>query len=88
LYRWRPFGDFTRAVVLGGKLRLINLEADDVEKATTTLKRTGPNTFLTEHPNEPANDEGQSVVEFQLDASGRAISFTEHSGAYRAHRAD
>jgi CubicO group peptidase (beta-lactamase class C family) len=88
LYRWRPFGDFTRAVVLGGKLRLINLEADDVEKATTTLKRTGPNVFLTEHPNEPTNDEGQSVVEFQLDASGRVVSFTEHSGAYRAHRVD
>lgn len=88
LYRWHPSGDFTRAVVLGGKLRLINLEADDVEKATTTLKRTGPNAFLTEHPNEPANDEGQSVVEFQLDANGRAISFTEQSGAYRAHRVE
>lgn len=88
LYRWHPSGDFARVVVLGGKLRLINLEADDVEKATTTLKPTGLNSFLTEHPNEPANDEGQSVVEFQFDTSGRTISFTEESGAYRAHRVE
>ena len=79
-------GEHARVVVLGGQLRLIDLDADDVEKGTTTLKRTGPNAFLTEPPNEPANDEGQSVIEFQLDATARAISFTQESGSYRLYR--
>lgn len=87
LYRWST-GEPVRAVVLGGKLRLIDLENDDVEKGTTTLKQTGPTTFLTEHPNDAANDEGQSVVEFQLDATGRAISYTWESGAYRLQRVE
>lgn len=81
-------GEHARVVVLGGKLRLIDLDADDVDKATTTLKRTGLNAFVTEPPNEPSNDEGQSVIEFQLDATARAISFTQESGAYRLYRVE
>jgi CubicO group peptidase (beta-lactamase class C family) len=81
-------GEHVRVVVLGGKLRLIDLDADDVDNGMTTLKRTGQNAFLTERSNEPANDEGQSVIEFQLDAKARAISFTEESGAYQWHRVE
>jgi hypothetical protein len=87
LYRSHT-SEYVRVVVLEGKLRLIDLNEDDLEKGTTTLRRTGSNAFLTEHPNEPTNDEGQSVIEFQLDSTGRAISYTEHSGAYRLHRVD
>ena len=87
LYRTRT-GRLARAAVLGGKLRLIDTENDDVEMGTTTLKRSGPNNFLTEHPNEPANDEGQTVVEFEPDASQRIVSYTTESGAYRFHRVD
>jgi D-alanyl-D-alanine carboxypeptidase len=87
LYYWHT-SEYVRVVVLGGKLRLIDLNEDDVEKGTTTLRRTGPNAFLTEHSNEPTNDEGQSVIEFRFDPTGRAISFTEHNGAYRFHRVD
>jgi CubicO group peptidase (beta-lactamase class C family) len=87
LYRDRS-GDFARVVTIGGKLRVIYLETDDIETATTTLKQTGPAKFLTEAREGTYGSGVESVTEFTLDASGRATSFTTENGAYRYRRAD
>jgi CubicO group peptidase (beta-lactamase class C family) len=87
LYRDRS-GDYARVVVLGGKLRIIDLEADDVDAATTTLKRIGPTTFLTVAPDSVITSGVESLVEFKLDASGRATSVSLESGSYRLHRVE
>ena len=87
LYRDRS-GSYARVVVLGGKLRIIGLEADDVDAATTTLKPIGPNKFLTEARDTAITSGVQSLVEFKLDASGRATSVSLESGAYSLHRVE
>lgn len=87
LYQDRS-GDYARIVVLGGKLRIIDLEADDVDAATTTLKKLGPTTFLTEARDNVITSGVQSLVEFKLDASGRAISVSLESGSYRLYRVE
>ena len=87
LYRDRS-GDYSRVVVLGGKLRIIDLEVDDVDAATTTLKQIGPAKFLTEARDSVITSGVQSLVEFQFDASGRATSVSLESGSYRLHRVE
>jgi len=88
LYRDRS-GDYARIVVLGGKLRIIDLEVDDVEAATTTLKQIGSTRFLTEARDSVITSGVQSLVEFKLDASGRrATSVSLESGSYRLYRAE
>ena len=87
LYRDR-WGEYARVAVVGGKLRVIRLEVDDVQRATTTLERLGPTTFRThvDELNMGANVE--DVIEFAVDADGQATSFTTESGAYRYHRVE
>jgi CubicO group peptidase (beta-lactamase class C family) len=87
LYRDR-WGEYARVAVVGGKLRVIRLETDDVQRATTTLERLGPTTFRThvDELNMGANVE--DVIEFAVDSAGRVTSFTTESGAYRYHRVE
>jgi D-alanyl-D-alanine carboxypeptidase len=87
LYRDRS-GDFARVVTIGGKLRIIAPETDDIESAMTTLKQTGPNTFLTQARDSAITSGVESVVEFAPGTSGRAASFSGENGGYRYHRAD
>jgi CubicO group peptidase (beta-lactamase class C family) len=87
LYRDR-WGEYARVAVVGGKLRVIRLEVDDLQRATTTLDRLGRMTFRThvDELNMGANVE--DVIEFTVDSAGRATSFTTESGAYRYHRVE
>ena len=57
---------------MSGKLRIIDLETDDVETATTTLKQIGPTTFRTEARDNAITSGVESLIEFTMDASGRA----------------
>ena len=85
LYRDRS-GEETRVVALGGKLRMIGLESDDIDIATTTLKQTGPTTFITEARDSAITSDVESVIEFTMDGSGRAESVTVENGSYRLRR--
>ncbi len=87
LYRDR-WGECARVAIVGGKLRVIRLEVDDLQRATTTLERLGPTTFRThvDELNMGANVE--DVIEFTVDPNGRTTSFTTEAGAYRYHRVD
>ncbi len=87
LYRDRS-GDCARVVVLSGKLRIIDLETDDVETATTTLKQIGPTTFRTEARDNAITSGVESLIEFTMDASGRAASVAFESGSYRMRRVE
>jgi D-alanyl-D-alanine carboxypeptidase len=87
LYRDRT-GEYARAVVLGGKLRIITLEADDIEAATTTLRQIGPTTFRTEAPDHVFNSGVECLVEFVADASGRVTAVTMENGADRMRRVE
>jgi CubicO group peptidase (beta-lactamase class C family) len=87
LYRDRS-GDYVRIATIDGKLRIIALETDDVETATTTLKQTGPTTFMTEARDTAVTGGVESVVEFAVDASGRATSYTGENGSYRLYRVE
>ena len=62
LYRDR-WGGCARVVVLSGKLRIINLDSDDIETATTTLRQIGPIRSLTQVGGSAIVDV-DSVVEF------------------------
>ena len=73
-------------VALGGKLRMIGLESDDIDIATTTLKQTGPTTFITEARDSAITSDVESVIEFTMDGSGRAESVTVENGSYRLRR--
>jgi hypothetical protein len=86
LYRDR-WGGYARAVVLSGQLRIIGLDSDDIETATTTLKQIGPTRFLTQVGDSAILDV-ESVVDFTMDPSGRATSFTDEDGSLRLHRVE
>jgi len=86
LYRDR-WGGYARVVALSGRLRIIGLDADDIETAVTTLKQIGPTRFLTQVGNSAILDV-ESVVEFTMDPSGRATSFTDENGSLRLHRVE
>ena len=81
LYRDR-WGNYSRVVALGGKLRIIGLEADDIEPATTTLKQIGPTTFRTEAPGTVLYSGVECRGEFMLDAAGRVTSVRLEDGTY------
>ncbi len=87
LYRDR-WGEYARVAVVGDGLRVVRLEVDDLERATTELERIGPTTFRThvDALNMGANVE--DVIEFAVDDDGRATSFTTEAGAYRYHRVE
>ena len=87
LYRDR-WGEYARVAVVGSRLRVIRLEADDLLRATTTLERLSQTTFRThvDRLNMGANVE--DIIEFTVDAAGRPTSFTTESGAYRYHRVE
>jgi len=87
LYRDRS-DSYARVVVLGGKLQIIDLETDDVETATTTLKQIGRLAFRTQARDNVITSGIESVIEFTLDGSGRAASFSVENGSYRYRRAD
>ena len=87
LYRDRT-GEYARVVALGGKLRIITLEVDDIEAATTTLRQTGPTTFRTEAPDHVFNSGVECLVEFVVDASGRVTSVALENGADRMRRVE
>ncbi len=87
LYRDRT-GEYARVVALGGKLRIITLEVDDIEAATTTLRQVGPTTFRTEAPDHVFNAGVECLVEFVTDASGRVTSVTLENGADRMRRVE
>ena len=86
LYRDR-WGRYARVVVLSGKLRIINLDSEDIETAITTLKQIGPTRFLTQ-VGDSAIVDVDSVVEFTMDPSGRATSFTDEDGSMRLRRVE
>ena len=75
-------------VALGGKLRMIDLETDDVESATTTLKQTGLTTFLAQARENLYGSGVEAAVEFKLDASGRATEVSAEDGSYRLRRVE
>ena len=74
-------------VVLSGRLCIVGLDADDIETATTTLKQIGPTKFLTQVADSAIVDV-ESVVEFTMDPSGRATSFTDENGSLRLRRVE
>jgi D-alanyl-D-alanine carboxypeptidase len=86
LYRDR-WGGHVRVVALGGKLRIISLESDDIETETITLKQIGPTTFLSQAP-DSADSDVESLVEFTVDPSGRATSLTRENGSDRLRRVE
>ena len=81
-------GEYARAVALSGKLWIVTLEADDMEAATTTLKQIGPTTFRTDAPDTVVNSGVECLVEFVVDASGRAASVSLENGADRMRRVE
>ena len=87
LYRDR-WGEYARVAVVGNRLRVIRLEVDDLERATTTLERLSQTTFRThvDRLNMGANVE--DLIEFAVDSAGRPTSFSTESGAYRYHRVE
>jgi CubicO group peptidase (beta-lactamase class C family) len=87
LYRDR-WGEYARVAVVGDRLCVIRLEADDVRRATTTLERLGPTTFRTHVDERNMGSNVEDIIEFTVDSDGRATSFTTESGAYRYHRVD
>jgi D-alanyl-D-alanine carboxypeptidase len=87
LYRDRS-GEYARVVALGGKLRIITLEADDIDAATTTLQQIGPAKFRTEAPDQVFNSGVECLVEFVADASGRVTAVLLENGADRMRRVE
>jgi CubicO group peptidase (beta-lactamase class C family) len=87
LFRDRSNG-YVRVVVLGGKLQMIALETDDVEAATTTLHQVGPTTFRTQVRDNVHMFNVEALVEFTMDASGRATEFTDEDGGWRYRRVE
>jgi hypothetical protein len=81
-------GLYVRVVALSGKLRIIDLETDDVETATTNLIQVGPTTFRTQVGDTAYGSNVESLTEFTTDASGRAMEFTIDDGIYRYRRVE
>ena len=52
------------------------------------LRQTGTTSFVTEAPASALTFGVASIVEFELDETGRAVSFTMENGGYRYNRAD
>ncbi len=87
LYRDR-WGEYARVAVVGGRLRVVGLEVDDLQRATTTLERLGQTTFRTHVDELNMGGNVEDIIEFAVDSAGRATSFTTESGAYRYHRVE
>jgi CubicO group peptidase (beta-lactamase class C family) len=87
LYRDRG-GESAYVAVADGRLQLLDPESDDIEAGALPLRQTGTHRFVTEAPPSAGTSGIASVVEFQVDASGRATSFTVENGAYRYRRAE
>ena len=87
LYRDR-WGEYARVAVVGDILRVVRLEVENIDRATTKLDRLGPTTFRThvDELNMGANVE--DIIEFTIDSAGRPTSFTTEGGAYRYHRVE
>jgi hypothetical protein len=69
LYRDR-WGEYARVAVVGGKLRVIQLEVDDVQRATTTLERLSPTTFRTHVDELNLGANVEDIIEFAVDSAG------------------
>ncbi len=84
-YRDRSGGQvFVLAVTEG--LQLLDPEAADIEVGAAMLRPTGPTSFVTESPPGSITQAVASRVQFTLDESGQAVSFTMDDGAYRYRR--
>jgi len=83
--RW---GHSLHLLVAGGRLQILDPEASDIEASATPLRQTGPTSFVTEAPATALTFGIASIVEFQLDATGSAESFTIENGGYRYYRTD
>jgi len=75
---------FVLAVTEG--LQLLDPEAADIEVGAAMLRPTGPTSFVTESPPGSITQAVASRVQFTLDESGQAVSFTMDDGAYRYRR--
>ena len=75
---------FVLAVTEG--LQLLDPEAADIEVGAAMLRPTGPTSFVTESPPGSITQAVASRVQFTLDESGKAVSFTMDDGAYRYRR--
>ena len=84
LYRDR-WGSYQRVVVLGGQLRVIDLDADDIDAGTTTLKQIGPTTFISQIP-DSAVFNAESIIKFKMESAGCAASFTDEDGSHLLQR--
>lgn len=75
---------FVLAVTEG--LQLLYPEAADIKVGAAMLRSTGPTSFVTESPPGSITQAVASRVQFTLDESGQAVSFTMDDGAYRYRR--
>lgn len=75
---------FVLAVTEG--LQLLYPEAADIKVGAAMLRPTGPTSFVTESPPGSITQAVASRVQFTLDESGQAVSFTMDDGAYRYRR--
>ena len=78
-------GQLVVLAVTGG-LQLLDPEAADIEASAAMLRQTGPASFVTESPPRSITRAVASRVQFTLDESGQALSFTMDDGAYRYRR--
>jgi CubicO group peptidase (beta-lactamase class C family) len=85
LYRDR-FGEQVFVLAVTGGLQLLDPEAADIEASAAMLRQTGPASFVTESPPRSITRAVASRVQFTLDESGQALSFTMDDGAYRYRR--
>ena len=72
-------------MVLGGQLRVIDLDADDIDAGTTTLKQIGPTTFISQIP-DSAVFNAESIIKFKMESAGCAASFTDEDGSHLLQR--
>jgi hypothetical protein len=83
--RW---GGPLHLLVADGRLQILDPEASDIEASATSLRQTGTTSFVTEAPAAALTSGVASIVEFELDETGRAVSFTIENGGYRYRRTD
>ena len=84
-YRDRS-GEQIVVLAVAGGLQLLDPEAADIEVGAAMLRPTGPTSFVTESPPGSITRAVASRVQFTLDESGQAVSFTTDDGAYRYRR--
>ncbi len=84
-YRDRS-GEQVVVLAVAGGLQLLDPEAADIEAGAAMLRPTGPTSFVTESPPGSITRAVASRVQFTLDESGQAVSFTMDDGAYRYRR--